>query len=200
MTQLENQISGVESDSGGDNKKEDEKKDLLQNGIRISDNDEIVIPGEGFDAIEKDFLMYTKKNSCRIKIDYPDYILEIDSANINNPNQSFTPQIDLSNDGDNILLNVNGGNKIPGKIKIYLNNSLRNMKYLYFQNERTDKYEMIALDNKEHSFDIDDGGTYILTNGNLNSFKIDRKILITATVIFVCVLFFVIIRKKHWFW
>lgn len=196
-----NQISGFMSDTGGDNKKENEKKDLLQNGIRISDNDEIVIPGEGFNVIEKDFLMYMKKNSCRIKIDYPDYVLEIDSANINNPNHSFTPQIDLSNDGDNILLNVNGGNKIPGKIKIYLKNSLRNMKYLYFQNERTDKYEMIALYNKEHSFDIDDGGTYILTNEKLNSFKIDRKIVITATVMFVCFLFlFVIVRKKHWFW
>lgn len=196
-----NQISGVKSDTGGYNKKEDGKNDLLQNGIRISDNDEIVIPGEGFDAIEKDFLMYMKKNSCRIKIDYPDYILEIDSANINNPNHSFTPQIDLSDDGDNVLLKVNGGNKIPGRIKICLKNDLKNMKYLYFQNERTDRYEMIALDNKEHAFDIDDGGTYILTNEKLNSFKIDRKIVIAATVIFVGFLFlFVIIRKKHWFW
>lgn len=195
------QITGGTSDGAGGNKKNAEKEDFLEKGIRSKENDEIVIPGEGFDVIEKDFLLYLKKNHCRIKIDYPDYILEIDSANINNPNHSFATQISISNDGNHLLLNVNDSKELPGKMKVYLKNSLCDMRYLFFQNERTGQYEKIALDIKEHSFNIDDGGVYVLTNEKLNSFKIDRKIVILISVAFLVVFtLYVTVRKKYWFW
>ncbi len=165
------------------------------------EGDGITLPAESFDIIDKDFLTYLRNNEEKIKIDYPEYFVEIDSADINNPNYEFIPKLTIRKEAESVFLIVNNGNKLPGKIKIYLKDSLQNMKYLYFENDSTNKKEKIAFNIKEHSFKIDDGGTYILTEKKLSEIKIERKVVIAAGLIFaVIVLFFVLIRKKYWFW
>ncbi len=73
-------------------------------------------------------------------------------------------------------------------------------KYLYLYNETTEKYHLIQTENLGR-IDITTPGNYVLTNTVYSSLRISWWwIAVSAALIFILLVAYVCVQKRHWFW
>ena len=130
---------------------------------------------------------------------FDDYDLSIRGQDIFNANNEINTILDLSETSDGLLINMTDENKLPGTITVSLKNDPNTYKYFYLMNNSKDYQMLNTLSN--NTIKISSVGEYLLTEKNMNKFKINIVwVLGAAGVILLMSLIYIFTKKKYWFW
>jgi uncharacterized protein YjdB len=176
------------------------KKDITDELTKqIKESIDNIVKVNGISKISSSALKELYGTDKTLTVMFDDYDLSIRGQDIFNANNEINTILDLSETSDGLLINMTDENKLPGTITVSLKNDSNTYKYFYLMNNSKDYQMLNTLSN--NTIKISSVGEYLLTEKNMNKFKINIVwVLGAAGVILLMSLIYIFTKKKYWFW
>jgi len=176
------------------------KKDITDELTKqIKESIDNIVKVNGISKISSSALKELYGTDKTFTVMFDDYDLSIRGQDIFNANNEINTILDLSETSDGLLINMTDENKLPGTITVSLKNDSNTYKYFYLMNNSKDYQMLNTLSN--NTIKISSVGEYLLTEKNMNKFKINIVwVLGAAGVILLMSLIYIFTKKKYWFW
>jgi hypothetical protein len=128
------------------------------------------------------------------------YRMSIDGKEIVNIDNELYSDIAFNHSGSDVEFVLNQGRNLPGKVNIVLTDRSLDRKSLYLYNESKKKYEL--LDTKQgDTITVDVGGKFLLTNRDIDPFRLEPVVMIIAISGLVgAIITYIVVRRRYWFW
>ena len=176
------------------------KKDITDELTKqIKESNDNIVKVSGISKISSSALKELYGTDKTLTVMFDDYDLSIRGQDVFNANNEINTILDLSETSDGLLINMTDENKLPGTITVSLKNDPNTYKYFYLMNNSKDYQMLNTLSN--NTIKISSVGEYLLTEKNMNKFKINIVwVLGAAGVILLMSLIYIFTKKKYWFW
>lgn len=176
------------------------KKDITDELTKqIKESNDNIVKVSGIRKISSSALKELYGTDKTLTVMFDDYDLSIRGQDIFNANNEINTILDLSETSDGLLINLTDENKLPGTISIALKNESDKYRYFYLMSDNKEYQRLNALSN--NVIKISSVGKYLLTEKNMNKFKINIVwVLSAAGVILLMSLIYIFTKKKYWFW
>lgn len=176
------------------------KKDITDELTKqIKESNDNIVKVSGISKISSSALKELYGTDKTLTVMFDDYDLSIRGQDIFNANNEINTKLDLSETSDGLLINMTDDNKLPGTITVSLKSNSNKYKYLYLMNNSKDYQMLNTLSN--NTIKISSIGKYLLTEKNMNKFKINVVWVLGAVgVILLMSLIYIFSKKKYWFW
>jgi hypothetical protein len=191
--------SSEEKKKKGAEKKDEDGVDADVISEIIESDVGVVVSQEKYPVISKAVLKALSKQEVLMTVDAGEYTLVIDGANIINPENELSTQIDFVNRSNGISFSVNNGRNMPGKVALTLKIAT-NKSYLYLYSEAKEMYQQLDR-GTDAVLMLDEAGNYLLSDEKMSTMTLKVKWVIGAgVIILIGIIAFITIRKKYWFW
>ena len=176
------------------------KKDITDELTKqIKESNDNIVKVSGISKISSSALKELYGTDKTLTVMFDDYDLSIRGQDVFNANNEINTILDLSETSDGLLINLTDENKLPGTISIALKNESDKYRYFYLMSDNKEYQRLNALSN--NVIKISSVGKYLLTEKNMNKFKINIVwVLGAAGVILLMSLIYIFTKKKYWFW
>lgn len=177
-----------------------DKKDITDDLTKqIQDSKDNIVKVSGISKISSAALKELYGTEKTLTVMFDDYDLSIRGQDIFNANNEIITKLDFSETSDGLLINLTDENKLPGTISISLKKVSNKYKYFYLMSDNKDYQRLNSLSN--NVIKINSVGKYLLTEKDMNRFKINIVwVLGAAGVILILSLIYIFTKKKYWFW
>lgn len=163
-------------------------------------DESIAVNGSEYAYITTDILRALYQTSKSISVFYDDYIIRIHGKNIKNAENVLATNISLLATDAGLSFVINEKMNLPGSIEIEFLHLNSDYSYLYLFNDKTKKYEMLNSLNGTTA-EVSLSGEYVLSKLKLDGTPTLTYIIVgIAVLIGLCVILYIIIRKKYIFW
>lgn len=186
-------------------KPEDEEGNVDDHALaeKIADTESakvITVTHDECPYITKDMLkaLYNSKKTLRVQAD--EYIMEICGDKIKNAENELSTMLDVGENSYGLCFVINGGNSLPGAVKIEFLGISAKFRYLYLYDEVSQKYVKLNSYVK-NTAEIEREGEYVLTQSAIKTTSLNVYMVMIAIVV-VCIVggTYILIKKRHWFW
>jgi uncharacterized protein YjdB len=150
-------------------------------------------------VLAKPVLKILSEANKSLKITSAVYELIIKGADIINPENEISTGIVFEESDDGVGFTLNNGGNLAGKIELKIMDDSLKRKYLYLFNESKSKYERInSIEGDVIS--IDQAGKYLISDEKLGFSRVGIWLAVSAGVIIIFAVAFIVARRRYWFW
>lgn len=175
--------------------------EMLEQIINATEEN-VIIESSGGTIITKEILKYLYENKKILTVKSEGYSIFIRGNDILNYHNELYTQIlfQQNEDGTTFILNHNA--PLPGRIHIEIQEDiLSDGKYVYLYNPSKEKYEILNTKFEEGQIELDITGKYMITEKKISRFTFNILFIgIGLLALIGCILAYIIIKKKYWFW
>lgn len=173
-----------------------DEEDLVK---EILEKKTIKVKFKEYPVITKSILKALYENQKNLQVESQDYILEIDGKEIINYQNELSTEVVLEKNVKGMNFEINDGENLPGTIYLKLKDT-KTYKYVYLYNTSKKKYEQIKVSDIGN-IELDTAGTYLLTKEKIRKISLNRMLAAgTGIVVMGIAVFYILRKKKYWFW
>lgn len=175
--------------------------DLLAKKIADSVEEYIIVNSDEIDCVTSKALEQLYKLKKNLSIVYEEFTVDIYGEKIDGYGDGLKTDFTMTKSKkykNSYVFKV--GNKLPGKVRLKLNDRKYNKKYIYVYNKNSNKYKMLS-DNYKKNVELKNNEEYLFTDIDLDKYKVDVRIIVGIVVVIgILLIIYVVIKKRYWFW
>lgn len=149
--------------------------------------------------VDSEMLRYIYENQQILTIKGSGYTIQIDGKEIVNYNNELYTDIKLTQEEGKQTFILNNGENLCGPVILCLDNTKG--KYLYLFNPAKEKYEKLK-NNDLNEIVLTTSGEYMLCEKEINTKKkvVTYTVFVSCGFFFLGIVFFLIFKRRYWFW
>ena len=140
------------------------------------------------------------KEEKTLELQGDEILLRVDGGRIKNVNNELATNLNATFGPDGCTFEVNLGHPLPGEIELQIRGSQNKSGFLYFYDEKKDKYVLYESDASESSLTIDVPGKYKLTNKEIVSRAVIWPAVLVGSLLTIVLLGYLFWEKRYLFW
>ena len=166
--------------------------------IQDSTDHEVVFAQSEVPVITGDILNSLRTTGKTLCVVGDGYTLQVSGKDVRNTTGELNTSLELQQVEQGLEFVVNDGKTVPCSARIDLDKCDYSRLYLY--NETTGKWQYLNS-YKDGVITLDTAGRYLLTNENLRFANINWTFFIAAGALtVVCLIVYIAVKKRYWFW
>ena len=190
--------SGDDTNNSGDG--DTTETDPIAAAIENAASDTISYPQSQVPVVTSEMLNVLRKTGRTLVLNANDYVMTIDGTTIRNTNGEVYTTLNFTEDEYGLRFSLNDGEALPCGVKITMTGENASYGRLYLHNTVTEKWQFLNS-YKDGEASVDVAGEYLLTNQNLRFTSINWTFFIGAGILVVaCLIAYVAVKKRYWFW
>ena len=190
--------SGDDTNNSGDG--DTTETDPIAAAIENAASDTISYPQSQVPVVTSEMLNVLRKTGRTLVLNANDYVMTIDGTTIRNTNGEVYTTLNFTEDEYGLRFSLNDGEALPCGVKITMTGENASYGRLYLHNTVTEKWQFLNS-YKDGEASVDVAGEYLLTNQNLRFTSINWTFFIGAGIlVVVCLIAYIAVKKRYWFW
>lgn len=192
--------SSITTDSEQNNSAAQDSDDPVVRAIQKSAKDEIVFEQSEVPIVTSEMLDALRVSGKTLCLTSQDCNLRVRGKDVRNTTNAFHTAVSFTPVDKGVELTLDDGTALPGSIEIELTGGAASYKKLYLYNEVTGKWQYLNS-YADSVVTIDSAGRYLLTNETISLVRVNWFFLAAAGVVVIILgIFYVVFKKRYWFW
>lgn len=201
IVNLAHDIQDTEQDEGGEESGETNQTYYGLLALIHNSNEKVVTASiNECPILTKDILVLLLKEEKTLELQGDEILLRVDGGRIKNVNNELATNLNATFGPDGCTFEVNLGHPLPGEIELQIRGSQNKSGFLYFYDEKKDKYVLYESDASESSLTIDVPGKYKLTNKEIVSRAVIWPAVLVGSLLTIVLLGYLFWKKRYLFW
>ena len=193
--------SGSDSSNGDDASNGDDDKITLDPTVQIiqdSTDHEVVFAQSEVPVITGDILNSLRTTGKTLCVVGDGYTLNVSGKEVKSTTSEIDTAITFTESAEGLEFELDNGRTLPCAVQLELDVSTYSRLYLY--NTISNKWQFLNS-YKDGVITADTAGRYLLTNQNLRFTNINWTFFIAAGALtVVCLIVYIAVKKRYWFW
>ena len=192
--------SGSSSDTSGEGTEENVTTDATVAAIQNAAGEEVSLYQSDVPAITGEILSALRTTGRSLIVLGEDYTLRINSTSIKSTQGGFSTALTFAPDENGLSFQLGESGALPCVVQITLTGENAAYSRLYLHNTASEKWQFLNS-YKDGTITADTAGSYLLTNQNLRFTNINWTFFIAAGALtVVCLIVYIAVKKRYWFW
>ena len=195
-----NAASSNGSGDGGNGTEEPIETDPIVEAIEAANGGEVTYTTAEIPVITSDILNALRRSNATLTVTADDYSLRIAGSSIKNTATAVSTALTFTPDAHGLAFTLNNGEALPGTVDVVLHGEAAGYGRLYLYNAASEKWQFLNS-YRDGVISADTAGDYLLTNENLRFTDIDWTFFLAGGVVVIgCVIAYIAVKKRYWFW
>ena len=192
--------SGSSSDTSGEGTEDNVTTDATVAAIQNAAGEEVSLYQSDVPAITGEILSALRTTGRSLIVLGEDYTLRIDGTSIKSTQGGFSTALTFAPDENGLSFQLGENGALPCVVQITLTGENAAYSRLYLHNTASEKWQFLNS-YKDGTITADTAGSYLLTNQNLRFTNINWTFFIAAGALtVVCLIVYIAVKKRYWFW
>lgn len=192
--------SGSSSDTSGEGTEDNVTTDATVAAIQNAAGEEVSLYQSDVPAITGEILSALRTTGRSLIVLGEDYTLRIDGTSIKSTQGGFSTALTFAPDENGLSFQLGESGALPCVVQITLTGENAAYSRLYLHNTASEKWQFLNS-YKDGTITADTAGSYLLTNQNLRFTNINWTFFIAAGALtVVCLIVYIAVKKRYWFW
>lgn len=192
--------SGSSSDTSGEGTEDNVTTDATVAAIQNAAGEEVSLYQSDVPAITGEILSALRTTGRSLIVLGEDYTLRIDGTSIKSTQGGFSTALTFAPDENGLSFQLGESGALPCVVQITLTGENAAYSRLYLHNTVSEKWQFLNS-YKDGTITADTAGSYLLTNQNLRFTNINWTFFIAAGALtVVCLIVYIAVKKRYWFW
>ena len=192
--------SGSSSDTSGEGTEDNVTTDATVAAIQNAAGEEVSLYQSDVPAITGEILSVLRTTGRSLIVLGEDYTLRIDGTSIKSTQGGFSTALTFAPDENGLSFQLGENGALPCVVQITLTGENAAYSRLYLHNTASEKWQFLNS-YKDGTITADTAGSYLLTNQNLRFTNINWTFFIAAGALtVVCLIVYIAVKKRYWFW